>query len=274
MAVIYVVVTDLDGTLLDKSYSMDTSAWFIKELEARGIPVVFCTSKSRAEVEYYRKRYGFKSPYITENGAAIYIDRRDPYLGRPAGDELHVVRLGVPVEELRRELARALEETGASIRLLEDMAPEDISRVSGLPIEIAGLAAVREYSVVFHPYSPGDAEDVEEALRRRGLRVASGARILYSVTGPHDKGDAVNRLRELYIEAGWSPVFIGLGDGYNDAPLLRMVDHPVLLGGNTDIARETGRRDLVVLDDKGPLPWIRAVSMHLGSWLNPRRYMD
>ena len=47
MAVVY---TDLDGTLLDHyTYAFNEALETIKSLKARGVPVVPCTSKTRAE---------------------------------------------------------------------------------------------------------------------------------------------------------------------------------------------------------------------------------
>ena len=47
MAVVY---TDLDGTLLDHhTYAFDEALGAIKALKDRGIPIVPCTSKTRAE---------------------------------------------------------------------------------------------------------------------------------------------------------------------------------------------------------------------------------
>jgi predicted mannosyl-3-phosphoglycerate phosphatase (HAD superfamily) len=48
------------------------------------------------------------------------------------------------------------------------------------------------------------------------------------VTGPNDKAEAVLLLIDAYRQTG--PIrSIGLGDGFNDAGFLNLVDHPVLL---------------------------------------------
>ena len=52
----YVVFTDLDGTLLDHtSYSHQAAEPALEAIRERRIPLVFCTSKTRAEVEQDRK---------------------------------------------------------------------------------------------------------------------------------------------------------------------------------------------------------------------------
>ena len=47
--------------------------------------------------------------------------------------------------------------------------------------------------------------------------------------GDNDKGKAVKILKHLYRKAFGETVTIGLGDGFNDLPMLKEVDHPVLI---------------------------------------------
>jgi mannosyl-3-phosphoglycerate phosphatase len=78
--------------------------------------------------------------------------------------------------------------------------------------------------------------------------------------GHHDKGLAVQILRTLY-ERWRGPVTIaGFGDSLNDLPLLRAVDHPVL------VRKENGRYDerinipdLYRTQGVGPAGWNEAV---------------
>ncbi|MCG7852909.1 MAG: HAD hydrolase family protein, partial [Methanosarcinaceae archaeon] len=48
----YVVFTDLDGTLIDHdTYSYKAARPALAALKKQGIPLIFCTSKTRAEIE-------------------------------------------------------------------------------------------------------------------------------------------------------------------------------------------------------------------------------
>jgi len=71
-------------------------------------------------------------------------------------------------------------------------------------------------------------------------------------------------LKELYQKQYGPVTTIGLGDSLNDLPLLRVVDHPVL------VRKEDGSYDenislpnLIRADGVGPLGWNRAVMRFL-----------
>lgn len=58
-----VVFTDLDGTLLDHhTYQANEAAEALRLLEARGWPLVFCSSKTFSEQVFFAKRTGSTRP--------------------------------------------------------------------------------------------------------------------------------------------------------------------------------------------------------------------
>ena len=69
-----VVFTDLDGTLLDHStYSFAEAQPALALLKSKNVPLIFCTSKTRSEVEYWRGLLGNNHPFIVENGGAAFV---------------------------------------------------------------------------------------------------------------------------------------------------------------------------------------------------------
>jgi len=69
-----VVFTDLDGTLLDLSdYSYQAALPAVRYLQKQGIPIVFCSSKTRAEQAVYQQKLDIDDPFIVENGGAVYL---------------------------------------------------------------------------------------------------------------------------------------------------------------------------------------------------------
>lgn len=69
-----IIITDLDGTLLHpKTYSFEKAMPALRLIKEMGIPLVFCSSKTRTEVEVWRQRLENSHPFISENGGGIFI---------------------------------------------------------------------------------------------------------------------------------------------------------------------------------------------------------
>ncbi|MCK6469820.1 MAG: HAD hydrolase family protein [Candidatus Brocadia sinica] len=73
---VYIIFTDLDGTLLDHStYSFEEAREATSLVKKKNIPIVICMSKTQAGIEVYRERMGNEDPFISENGGAIIIPK-------------------------------------------------------------------------------------------------------------------------------------------------------------------------------------------------------
>jgi len=258
------VVTDLDGTLLDAdTYDVSPARGALAALRDRGIPVVLCSSKSRAEMEPLAAALDLRAPLIVENGGAIVFPPGSSSSGAAHGDG-SVLALGTPRPELLRALPDIAREVGVALRSFADMDPSEVSELTGLSDEGARLARRREWDepfVVDESDAPRDLDTrLEEAARRRGLRVTRGGRLRH-LTGPTDKGVAVRALLQV-MPTGPAGVSVGLGDAANDLPMLRAVDHPVL------VPRKRGGVDPVLVaalpaartaPRPGPAGWAAAV---------------
>ena len=68
------VVSDLDGTLLDHTtYAFDAARAALERLRDARVPLVLCTSKTRAEVEPIRAALRNAHPFIVENGGGVFV---------------------------------------------------------------------------------------------------------------------------------------------------------------------------------------------------------
>jgi len=69
----YLIFSDLDGTLLDEdTYSFQEATEAIEFLKEKEIPLILCSSKTRFEMELYREKMDIMTyPFIPENGGAI-----------------------------------------------------------------------------------------------------------------------------------------------------------------------------------------------------------
>jgi mannosyl-3-phosphoglycerate phosphatase len=226
-----VIFSDIDGTFLDDQYSYDCTKPIADKLTALDSSLVFCSSKTQKEIEYYRKAIGLNEPFIAENGAAIYIPRNYfpfSYTHSQTTASYNVIRLGTPYQTLRKKLEQIRSKTGAKIVGFGDMSLQELAQDTGLPMHLAELAKEREYDEPFRIIE-GDKTQVLEAIKEEGLRCTQGGGKYFHLTGDHDKGKAAVILKNLYNQAFSQIETFAVGDGPNDLPMLKVVDKPFFI---------------------------------------------
>ncbi len=260
----WVIFTDLDGTLLDvKTYRYDAARPALDLIREQRIPLILCTSKTRAEVEPLRKALDNPHPFIVENGGALYIPE-DYFKQAPANaslrDGFHVIEFGVPYAQLRQGLQRIEKQVGIPLRGFGDLTLEEIAQQTGLPHHEAELARRREYD---EPFLIGNntksLEEIREAAAQLGLTVVSGGPFLHLVGGT-DRGRACCLLIDLYRQERGDVRTAALGNGWNDLPMLEAVEHPFLIQP-TDGSHQNGLKveNLTHLKGTGPEAWKEGV---------------
>jgi len=258
-----IVVSDLDGSLLDHAtYSFEAARPALDRLRDADVPLVLCTSKTRAEVEPIRAVLDNAHPFIVENGGGVCIptgyfpfeiegaERRGDYVVVPLGDRY---------AELTGALARASRASGVSVRGFADMTDDEVAAETGLTSAEARLARQREFDEPFVVLEPAREPELLAAIDREGKRWTAGGRF-HHITGANDKAGAVRLLVALYRRQLGAVRTVGLGDAPNDAPFLHVVDLPILIASpSVDRLRALvpGGR---VTTLEGPAGWNAAVS--------------
>ena len=264
-----IVFTDLDGTLLDYyTYAFGPSLEGIALLRENHIPLIFCTSKSYAEVVYFREKTGNTSPYIVENGGAIYLPGEHAYL---AGQEKRcshidgtaVLELGAPYDRVRRVLADMKKEFGDMITGFGDMSEDEVASYLNLPLELAVMAKRRRHDEPFILKDPSLLEGIERFARSNGLRVFPGTRF-YHLMGETDKGAAVRTLMSLYRKHSAPVMAAAVGEGKNDIPMFREVRMPFLVQRPDGTFTDTDIEGITRIPAIGPDGFTRAVKVLLG----------
>jgi mannosyl-3-phosphoglycerate phosphatase len=272
------IFTDLDGTLLDEVYRFDGALSALAYLRQNDIPVVICSSKTRSEIELYRKMLNNSHPFVSENGGGVFIpcgyfDGRLTIRaseGRAAVG-YQVLRLGVRYADLRRVL-RSLQREGHPVRGFGDMSLQEVAHLTGLPLEEARLAMHRDFDEPFViEHNDKGLENLSESIHRKGLHVTKGR--IHHLLGPNDKGKAVSMLIDLYRQRYEAVKTVGLGDSPNDLPMLRAVDMAVV------VQKPDGTYDPILMglpaairaEGAGPLGWNRAVRRLVPSLLSKGR---
>ncbi len=261
-----IIFTDLDGTLLDHdTYSFEKAMEALRAIKSRKIPLVICSSKTRAEIEKIRRKLDNTGPFISENGGGIFIP--GGYFGgsepnwEDAGDECALIRLGAKYGDLRDAIVK-LRSAGFDINGFGDMTADEIAKLAGLDLADAELSKLREFDepFIFHG---GDTQSLSKAIEQLGFHHTMGR--YHHILGDSDKGKAVSLLAGMYRRKFGEITTVGIGDSPNDVPMLLAVDVPVVVqqpdGKYHPDVELPGIRHAVGI---GPAGWNKAVLEMIG----------
>lgn len=191
-----------------------------------GIPLVLCSSRTRAEIQVLQRDLDIHHPFIVEGGGALIIPVG--YFSFPLPGARHTAVCEV-IEFSRPygELVDTLHDMALKLRIdvvgFSDMTVEveEVADDCGLSLLQARLAKLREYGEPFRmdDSSPATRNRLFRALHNAGLRCTRGGRYDY-VTGVTDNSASVAMLRSFYKRADGRVLTVGLGNTQNDVPLL------------------------------------------------------
>ena len=270
--------SDVDGTLLDGRTSLAAvrASWLAA---TREVEVVLASSRTVEELVALLDAVGGDGDVIAENGCCIAV--RSPRLARALGawDEVthgerrwHLRCRGVPADTVLTALAQARATCGASVRFAHELSPEQrAGRFDDAP-DAARIALARRCSVLVEPPPTSRANDAWLRLvRAQGHRIELGGRWLAIWRGP-DKGEAVRAYLAARDAVGATPrVTAAVGDGENDASMLRVVSRPLAvrqMGGRHDpTLRAVPRAEAIAAE--GHVGWRVAIRMLAADALAP-----
>lgn len=250
--------TDLDGTLLDlETYSFKQSLGAIERLKSAGVPIIFCSSKTKSEQEFYRQALDINDPFIVENGSAIYIPKgyfssSVPFNTFYTGD-YEVIQIGNSVDNVRSTLKQLKQEMSLGFNVYEDLAVEKVSDITGLDNDAASRAMQRDYSETI---LEGEVhEDFYINLSAGGYRCIPGSKYKTIVDARANKGRAVSILTSLFKKKWGEIETYGVGDSTNDAEMLAETDTAYLVQKpNRSWSSLTGI-EVNTISEVGPLGW-------------------
>jgi len=259
------IFTDLDGTLLDRdTYSFTPAEPALHLMRLKKIPLILISSKTRAELEFYRKKLGNDHPFISENGGAIFIPKGYfffPYPYERELEEYFVLELGTFHPQIIEVLESIKKEAGVPIKGFSDLSIKEISSLSGLSLREAELAKRREYDEPFLiEGGEKEIEIVKERIETKGMTYVWGGKF-HHILGKNDKGKAVEILKELYKNQFFSIFTVGIGDSLNDLSMLSAIDCPIFLKGKKNPLPEplSSIQHLTIIEATGPEAWNEAI---------------
>ncbi len=230
-----IIFADLDGSLLNDKYEYDQIEPIIRRLQSINVSIVFASSKTRNEIDFYRNKWQIIDPFIIENGSAILIPENYFEIQYEFTRQLqsyNIIELGTAYSVIREKLNVVKNRKRAHIVGFGDMTAEEIAIDSGLPLCLAQLAKEREYSEPFKIID-GKEKEVLDAISSEGLCITQGGRYLHAM-GNCDKGKATSILKNLYLQQFKRIFSIGVGDSANDLTMLKIVDKPFFVNKKAD----------------------------------------
>jgi mannosyl-3-phosphoglycerate phosphatase len=234
-----VVFSDIDGTLLDENYNFEVTRPVIEQLKALKVPIVLCSSKTRLEIEYLRTKLKINDPFISENGAAIFVPSGYFKAGKywtKQTNQYDILELGIAYSSIRKKFERIRKACANEVIGFGDMTAEEIAKDTGLTIELAELAKQREYTEPFH-YNESHEAEFFSAIRKEGLHFTIGGKY-HHLLGDHNKGKAVLLLKELFSKKFKQIRTVGAGNQFNDLEMLETVDMPFFIAKPQGITEE------------------------------------
>jgi mannosyl-3-phosphoglycerate phosphatase len=225
-----IIFSDLDGTLLDHySYKSTAADPTLQELQRANIPVILNTSKTLAELEVIKSELKLNTPFIIENGAAVYIPK-NTFATQPEDTKVEgnywVKSFCLPRKHWLDLINENSSDFSQYYRGFSMLSVAELSQITGLDLAQAERAKERQYG---EPIQWLGDEATKAAfiahLVELGANVVHGGRFIH-VGGFCDKGQALIWLTEQYREhySNSSVYTIALGDGENDTPMLDAAD--------------------------------------------------
>jgi mannosyl-3-phosphoglycerate phosphatase family protein len=196
-------------------------------------------------------------PFIVEEGSAVFVPRG--YFPEVKGipiEDYEAVVLGTTYERIRKEILSLRHRY--TIEGYCTMTETEVAQVTGLSLEGARMAKEREYSETV-------VEADQEAVKRLNthFNVVQGGKFIQVFGRGTDKGKAVELVASWY-RASVEVTTIGIGNAYNDEPMLRSVDIPALVRNPDGHHVDMEIPDIYRAEAVGPEGWVEVVQRFVG----------
>lgn len=200
-----IVFTDIDSVPLAIDEGHRRLPQLLATLAAERIVLVFCSARTRAEVEAFRQSVGVFHPFVCECGSVAFVPQR--YFGAaPTGARLvagyEAIEFGLPYGAVVDLVRRTADQLRIGVRGFSDMSVEQVARECGASLLDARLAKLREYGELFRIVKddPVAERRLIRALEGLGLSCTRYGSFVHAATAS-GAGAAVATLRRLYESA-------------------------------------------------------------------------
>lgn len=265
------IFTDLDGTLVGhEDYDVSAALPCLQQLMEHGAQIVLNSSKTRPELLVWQRRLGLNTPFVVENGGAIYFPRQtfelsdldkaaiDAGIVEEDGD-FFVWPLGPRIATMQEALA-TLDDTPLN---LVDCSLDQAVELTGLNPEDAAMAQDRRYTIPMLLTNDVQHSNVTRLAQDAGLRLTSGGRFNH-LQGHFNKADAMDVIQKaIQLKSGNAFTTIALGDNHNDAEMLTKADIAVVVRSKNKHAVTINGRHTIYTNTAAPEGWCEGISSAL-----------
>ena len=221
----YLIITDLDGSLLDGNYSWQDAQPALDRIRQEEIPLIFNSSKTFAELKGLVEAMDLGTPVICENGGVVGVPYDAPiaqFIREPAFMGYAIMHPGLNRKHILQIAHGLRTEFNYQFQGFADWSDEEVSHHTGLPVSEATLAKRRQAT---EPILWRDSEaalaEFEARLNQQGIRIVNGGRFRH-LMGQVDKSEGLRVISHLYQQTypdiPWKT--IALGDSANDLDML------------------------------------------------------
>ncbi|MDX9947595.1 MAG: HAD-IIB family hydrolase [Bacteroidales bacterium] len=260
----YIIFTDLDGTLLDyDTYSFERAGEVLACIREKNLPLVAVTSKTAEEVKQIIRALNISHPFVVENGGGIFFPETYPgEFPRTQPDNGYYVvsfaRLAMQPAEVLNEISSHI---GIRLEGFSNLSVEEIISYTGLSAEEAGKAKQRQFSEPF--IIPPGKSVLKKIIRLSdscNYKIVLGGRFAHLIPMDSGKGNAVKFLLDFYKKQFPDSQFIsiGLGDSYNDFDFLSITDISIIIRNKGRTLRSV-KKNWIVSQKPGVEGWAEEV---------------
>lgn len=256
----------LQGSVTRSFEEMKPVLEFVKQ---ERIPLILCSSMTRAEIGPWREKLEVFDPFVSENGGGAFIPYDSVALHElqtvfprvQITNGYYVLVLGIPRAVLAGTLDMIKAE-GFEVKALKDMDVTEVMQLTGLNRHEAARTMRRDFEEPFLFSSDGNSmKRLSASIQNKGLQCTPRGPF-YHLTGRNDMGKAVALLSKLYERRFGSVLTIGIGESRQDLPMLEKVNVPVLVRNHRGAHDPTiVLENLVKVDGVGPAGWREALAM-------------
>lgn len=257
-----VVMTDLDGTLLDEDmFTCSPIEHSIKDYLEQGLTIILNSSKTEDEIREFCKELGEPFPFICENGAAFHNSNKSVETNRLLND-YRIFGISIPkIEEIW--VTKITNQLRNLCKFIDEMPKPNQTEILGLSGSALDRAMNRKYSrlFIFNGTASQFIELNREVIKCK-LKITQGGRVM-SLSGRHGKSQYHQIIKNQALVNHEKIIFVGIGDSKNDIEMLSVSDIACIIPpkNRLPLNKSSFKNNNFVYESKQPAPigWIEAI---------------